>query len=172
MKACKLEVNLMKMKIPVILIITALIFISCKEKHENKNSMPVPAFEIKVDLDKRAEREMRERSETIHISLELSGSPRKDSGIKENEIDKARGLVLGFSDKELNEEGVVRFEGLRIPERLYNALEDKDYVVSVGISSGWKSSKFDLLNCEPFDKAISEVTRKQHTIKCKLNLYK
>ena len=158
----------MRMKIPAILIITALIFMSCKEKHENKNFIPVPAFEIKVDLDKKAEREMRERSETIHISLWLSGIPRKDSGIKRDEINKAIGLVLGYFEKELNKEGVVRFEGLKIPERLYNALEDKNYLVSVDVGSGWKSSKFNLLDCETFEKAISEVAGKKHTIKCKL----
>jgi hypothetical protein len=152
------------------LLIAIITVFGCQKEKKNtsKRMIPVPTFEINVDLNEKAEREMRERSETIHISLWLYGIPRKDSGIKHDEMDKAMGLVLGFFEKEINEEGVVRFEGLNIPESLYNALEDKNYLVSTGIRSGWKSSKFDLLDCKTFEKPISEVVGKQHTIKCKL----
>jgi len=150
----------MKTKIVSILIMV-MALIGCQGKQ-----VIVPAFEIKVDLDERAERELRTRNETIKVSLLISGIPRKDSGIREN--NKASGLILGSAEKELVSKGVVRFEGLTIPENLYQALENKDYGVSVSVRSGWKSSKYNLLNCEPFGNGISELAGKQHIIKCKL----
>ncbi|TAN40474.1 MAG: hypothetical protein EPN25_07485 [Nitrospirae bacterium] len=137
----------------------------CKERREYKNSIVVPTFEIKIDLDKRAERELQARNETIKISLWLSGVPRKDADVG---INKAMGIVLGFFEQELAREGVVRFEGLIISERLYNALEDKEYGVSCSVASGRKSSGSNLLNCEPFEKSISRMAGKQHIIECKL----
>jgi hypothetical protein len=150
----------MKTKI-VGLLISVITLMGCQ-----RQQVLIPAFEIRIDLDERAERELRARNETINVSLEVSGRPRKDSGIREN--NKASGIVLGFFEKELDSEGVIRFEGLKIPEKLYRALENKDYGVSVSVRSGWKSSKFNLLNCEPFGTGINEVAGKQHTIKCKL----
>lgn len=151
----------MKAKITCIVIIMVAIFMGCQENRVN-----VPAFEVKVDLDEKAKKELQERNETIKVSVLISGIPRKDSGISEN--NKALGLVLGSAEKELYGEGVVQFEDLTIPENLYNSLENKHYVVSVSARSGWKSSKFNLLNCESLDKGISGVAGKQHLIKCKL----
>ncbi len=151
----------MRMKFMAVLLMVVALFAGCQEKY-----IIVPAFEIKVDLDERAERELREKKETINVSVLISGIPRKDSGIKEN--NKAFGLILDSAERELDRPGIVRFEGLKIPENLYEALENKHYFVSVSIRSGWKSSKFNLLNCEPLEKGISGVAGKQHVIKCKL----
>lgn len=156
----------MRIKISAILILVALILLSCKEKHESKNSILVPAFAIKVDLDQRAERVLRERGETIKLSVWIAGDPRKDVDIKE--INKALGLVLSYFEKEVDKEGVVRFEDLKIPVNLYQALADKDYRIVVSVRSGRKSSGSNLLNCEPFGRGISKVAGKQHVINCKL----
>mgnify|MGYP001466586067 FL=1 len=140
------------------MVITIIMLIGCQ--------VNVPSFEIKVDLDEKAERELRARKETIIVEAYISGTPRKDSWVREN--NKAVGLVLGSFKKEINSEGVVKFEDMKIPEYYYKALENKDYGVSVSVRSGWKSSKYNLLNCEPFGNGISELAGKQHIIKCKL----
>ena len=140
------------------MVITIIMLIGCQ--------VNVPSFEIKVDLDEKAERELRARKETIIVEAYISGTPRKDSWVREN--NKAVGLVLGSFKKEINSEGVVKFEDMKIPEYYYKALENKDYNVSVSVRSGWKSSKFNLLNCEPFGSVISRLAGKQHIIKCKL----
>ena len=142
------------------IVITIIMLIGCQQTY-----VTVPSFEIKVDLDKKAEKELRARKETIMVSVEFSGTPRKDAWVS---VNKASGLILGFFQKELDSEGVVKFENLQIPESRYQALEKKDYNVSVDVGSGWKSSKFNLLNCEPFGSVISRLAGKQHTIKCKL----
>ena len=142
------------------ILITIIMLIGCQQTY-----VTVPSFEIKVDLDERTERELRARKETKLVSVEFSGTPRKDSWVS---VNKASGLILGFFQKELDSEGLAKFENLQIPESRYQALEKKDYNVSVDVGSGWKSSKFNLLSCEPFGSVISRLAGKQHTIKCKL----
>lgn len=142
------------------IVVTLLMIIGCKV-----NYVSVPSFEIKVDLDEKAEKELRVRKETIVVSAEFSGIPNKNASVSEN---KASGLILGLVKKEITSEGVVKFENIKIPEYYYQALQNKDFNVSVDVRSGWKSSKFNLLNCEPFGSVISRLAGKQHTIECKL----
>ncbi|TAN40285.1 MAG: hypothetical protein EPN25_08200 [Nitrospirae bacterium] len=129
--------------------------------------IPVAPFEVRVDLDQKAEKILRERKETIHISGNFAGVPDKNSCLKEN--NKATGFVFGSFEKELDISDktlTVRFDKLQVPERIINRLENKHYGIELSVRTGWKSSQFNLLSCDP--PLISEGSR-QYLYKCKIN---
>ncbi len=164
--------GIMKIKLMIISLLAISTLSGCQEEKKivSERTVPVPAFEIKIELEPRAEKELRKRNETIVISGSFSGRPTKESGIKDN--DKAVGYSFGSFSKELTvieKEQIVRFDNLKIPADIYEALEKNEYHIHIGVRSGWKSSKFNLLACDPpLPTAISHLSGRPQTLICKL----
>lgn len=129
--------------------------------------IPVAPFEVRVDLDQKAEKILKERKETIHISGNFAGDPDKNSGLKDN--NKASGYVFGSFEKEIDISDktlTVRFDKLQVPAKIIDKLENKHYYIELSVRTGWKSSKFNLLSCTP--RIFSEPNR-QYLFTCKIN---
>jgi hypothetical protein len=180
------------MKLVIKIFFIAVILISCssptKEKEQPKNdSIPVvkkddnkpvpvtdyfkvvgdsaeiPPFEIQVELSEKAEKEIKEKKESIIVTAYFSGTPKDTTKYMED-----GGYAVGLHSIELTGSRTAAFKGVKISKAYYESLADKDIQVLINIYSGRRASKLNLLDCDLLQKPISEVKDQHFILKGKL----
>ncbi len=174
-------------------LLTAIVFISCSSSgKENKNessgndsasitkkedeismlpgyfravgdSFEMPSFEIDVELSDKAEKEIKNKKETVIVAAYFSGIP-KDTTLYMEDGEYA----LGSHNIELTNSRSAKFEGMKISKTAFESLADKDIQVLINIFTGRRSSTVNLLNCDILQKPVSELKDQKFLLKGKL----
>lgn len=129
------------------------------------DSVVIPSFEIEIKLSNKAEEKLKKSKETIIVAAYFSGIP-KDTTLKE--YVKTGEYAIGSCEKELQNERIAKFEGIRFSRSLYDTLSAKSLVVLINVFSGRKSTKVNLLDCDILQDSISKIKGKRSVIKGKL----
>jgi hypothetical protein len=131
----------------------------------NDEQAEVPRFQADIILSNQAQTVLQERRETFIAAAYFSGVPRPDSVFKASKLGD---ICLGQARIEIAGQGLAKFENVKIPKRLMDALESSDYRVNLSVFSGRKSGDRNLLDCTPIIDLISAIENKRHLIKCRL----
>lgn len=166
-----------------------IIFISCsqpgnEEKLPTKDSIPlikkedglsidhfkvigdsaeIPSFEIEVELSEKAEKELKNKKESIIVAAYFSGIPTDTTKYMEDGE-----YAIGTHNIELTNTGTAKFEKIKISKNMYESLASKDIQVLINIYSGRRSSNMNLLDCDILQKPISQVRDQKFILKGKL----
>jgi hypothetical protein len=128
------------------------------------DSLVIPTFEIEVRPSDKAAQTLKSKKETVIISAYFAGFP-KD---KKDEDEIGQMAVLDSAIELSVDNRVARFENLKFPKRIYNALSDKDFHLLINVFSGRRSSDDNLLDAGIVDKKASEFKDKRFVIDYKL----
>lgn len=129
------------------------------------DSVEIPSFGIELNLSNKAEEKLRAGKETIIVAAYFSGTP-KDTMLKE--YVKNGEFAIGSREKELRNERVAKFEGIRFSKTLYDSLVPKSMVVLINVYSGRRSTDVNLLDCGILQDSIHLVAGKRSLLKGKL----
>jgi hypothetical protein len=78
-----------------------------------------------------------------------------------------RDVYLGMAERAVDERNMAHFDDVKIPERDWNRLSDKDYFVTINTVSARKVAKDNLLECaDPISVRISVLQDKTTEIGC------
>lgn len=130
----------------------------------DKDSVTVLPFEMDISLSQKAKERIVNGPETIGINLALTGIP-KDPTLLSND----GFFYLASVDKEISYGQIARFDNIKFSRKTFDQLTDKNFIVTVNVFSGRKSSPDNLLNCEFVADSISYFVNKRIVIKGKLN---
>lgn len=129
------------------------------------DSIVMPFFEIEVSLSPKAEEKLKTNKETIIVAAYFSGIP-KDTTHKE--YVKYGEIAIASRERELANERVAKFEGIKFPKALLDTIPAKNFSLLINVYSGRKSSKDNLLDCDILSKPVSEIKGKKFVLKGKL----
>jgi hypothetical protein len=132
---------------------------------DDGDSIIVDPFEIEIVLSNKAKERIQNSGETIKVSIFYYGYPKDE---KKANSEKDGTLYLTGTEKELSYGQIARFENIKISKKDYEELIDKDFELNLNVFSGRKSSKDNLLDCEPLFDKVSSVVNKRHILKGKL----
>jgi hypothetical protein len=124
----------------------------------------VPKFSIAVKLSPAAESRLRNMGESITVLAMFDGDPLPGQG-KYNP--PMRDVYLGSAEKPVNEKNEVQFDDVKIPQRDWNRLADKNYFVTINTVSARKVARDNLLNCaDPISVKIDAMKSKTTEVRC------
>lgn len=86
-------------------------------------TLDVPKFAIAVKLSPAAENRLRSMGESIKVIAYFDGDALPGQG---NYNPPMRDVYLGMTEKPVNERNKARFDGLKIPQRDWDRLSDKN----------------------------------------------
>lgn len=132
---------------------------------EAADSILIPRFEVEVKLSDLATERLRAEKETIIVSVYCSGEPRAGADANVNEMGE---VSLNTTKIEMTEPGIARFNHVRVSKKDIANLSDPDFLVSVNVFSGRRSTSENLLDCDILEKSISETKGKLHVLNGKL----
>ena len=182
----KTEMNKGKMKNIIYTLLLIFVIISCNQsKKENfeitkkteqklgkisDDSVNVPNFEIQLNLSEKAEKTLKEKNESIIISVDFIGEPEKRivQSRKYEFYDENGDLTIGTKRVEFESERIIKFENCKVSKKSLNLLKNKTYEVRVNVFSGRKSSKDNLITCDYLQENINKIKNKRITLNGKL----
>ena len=170
----------------------AIIFISCsqpvKEKEQSKtdtipvvkkeeskptaisdyfkvigDSAVIPAFEIEIKLSEKAEKELKDKKESVIVAAYFSGTPKDSTKYMEDGE-----YAVGQHNIELTDSRIAKFTGIKISREMYESLSSPDIQMLINVYSGRRSSKLNLLDCGIVQKSISEFKDQKFVLTGKL----
>jgi hypothetical protein len=107
---------------------------------------------------------LKSKKETVIVSASFSGIPNdKKMGDEMGQIPVLDTLIELVGDNR-----IARFDHLKFPKKVYNALSDKDYTLLINVYSGRKSSTDNLIEAGIVDKKASEFKDKRYVLNYKL----
>jgi len=123
------------------------------------------AFDVKITLSDKAAMWLKMRHESIIVSADYSGEPKKDAMGRANEI----GMInLGVENVEvIGAEGLVRVTGTKIDLKRLDWIKGP-VMLNVNLYSGRHSSPDNILACDFFDGKLSSAVRKTPALHCSL----
>lgn len=135
------------------------------DKSSIKNPIKVPSFDVNVTLSPTASKHLKNTKETIIISTELFGMPTK----KHEDMASSEGRInLGYERTEINSSGTYKLSNLIIDGDYLPWIKSSDYYLNINVSSGRRSSEYNMLNCNFFEDHIGIAVKNEIQIKCKL----
>ena len=129
------------------------------------DSVVILPFEIEISLSHRAREKMENNGETIVVSAVFTGTPKDSAGAKFGEDGS---FYVASADIEIPYGQIARFDSIKFSKILYDQLANKDIELGVNVFSGRKSSRDNLLNCEPLFDKVSNIVNKKFILKGKL----
>jgi hypothetical protein len=123
------------------------------------------AFDVNITLSDKAAARLKMRHESIVVSADYSGEPKKDAMGHANEI----GMInLGVENIEvIGAEGLVRVTGTKIDIRRLDWIKGP-VMLNVNVYSGRHASENNILACDFFDGSLSSAVRKTPVLHCSL----
>lgn len=123
------------------------------------------AFDVNITLSYRAAARLKMRHESIVVSADYSGEPKKDAMGHANEI----GMInLGVENVEVvGAEGLVRVTGTKIDIKRLDWIKGP-VMLNVNLFSGRHASTDNILACDFFDGKLSSAVRKTPELHCSL----
>lgn len=144
-------------------------FAACSRSgpHQHEATGPtldVPRFSIAVKLSHAADNRLRSMGEAIKVIAYFDGDPLPGQG-KYNP--PMRDVYLGMAEKPVNDRNEAQFEDVRIPQRDWNRLSDKNYFVTINTVSARKVARDNLLDCaDPISVKIDAMKGKTTEVHC------
>lgn len=129
------------------------------------DSVEIPSFEIQLSLSSKAEEKLKTAKETVIVAAYFSGIPKDTTS---REYRKQGEVAISSIEKELAGERIAKFNGIRIPRKLYNTITEKSLAVLINVYSGRRSGKLNLLDCDIYQGPVSGIKGKEIVIKGKL----
>jgi hypothetical protein len=122
-------------------------------------------FDVKVTLSDKAAMRLKMRRESIVVSADYSGEPKKDAQGHANQI----GMInLGVENVEvIGAEGLVKVTGTKIDLQRLDWIKGP-VMLNVNLFSGRHASADNILACDFFDGRLSRAVRKTPTLHCSL----
>jgi hypothetical protein len=123
------------------------------------------AFDVKMTLSDKAAMRLKMRHESIVVSADYSGEPKKNAMGHANEI----GMInLGVENVEVvGAEGRVRVTGTKIDIKRLDWIKGP-VMLNVNLFSGRHASADNILACDFFDGKLSSAVRKTPELHCSL----
>ena len=123
------------------------------------------AFDVQITLSYRAAARLKMRHESIVVSADYSGEPKKDAMGHANEV----GMInLGVENVEVvGAEGRVRVTGTKIDIKRLDWIKGP-VMLNVNLFSGRHASEDNILACDFFDGKLSSAVRKTPELHCSL----
>jgi len=135
------------------------------------DSIEIPFFEIEFQLSELAEKKLKIDDESIIVTVTFSFIMLDEDEIPEK-FKKRYGfdtLVLLSLRKELIDTKVVRFEGIKLPndiyEDLHKVIANHDMWLDIQVSSGRRSTENNILHCEIYQGYMSNIIEKRIILK-------
>ena len=134
------------------------------------DSVEIPSYQLEVKLSEDAVKKLNANKETIVISTYFYGMP-KDSTLLSADVKKnldLYGLNLLKKDRELKmieKNNLIKFDHLKIPKSLYNALIDNNISLNVNVYSGRRSFNDNILDIDAYDGNYGEVLKQSGILK-------
>ena len=126
----------------------------------------VPKFSIAVKLSAAADERLRKLGESIKVIAYFDGNPLPGQGRYEPPM---RDVYLGMAEKLVDSKNEVHFNDVKIPQRDWNRLADKNYFVTINTVSARNVYRGNLLDCaEPIDVRITAMQDKTTDVRCSL----
>jgi len=169
-----------------LLYLTLVFLFSCTAKEEEKNdtvktntipannnevvqirvdSVELPSFEIELSLSQKAEEKLKTNKETIIVAAYFSAIP-KDTTNKD--YVKYGEVTVTSKEKELTNERLTKFEGIKFPRSLYDSLNAESITLLINVYSGRRSLKDNILDCEILHRPVEAIKGNKFTLKGKL----
>jgi hypothetical protein len=123
------------------------------------------AFDVELTLSDRAAMRLKMRRESIVVSADYSGEPKKDAQGHANQI----GMInLGVENVEvIGAEGLVKVTGTKIDLQRLDWIKGP-VMLNVNAYSGRHASADNILACDFFDGKLSSAVRKTPALHCSL----
>ena len=129
-------------------------------------TVDVPRFAVVVTLSRAAVDRLHGIGESVKVVAYFDGDALPGQG-KYNPA--MRDVYLGMAERAVDERSVARFEDVKIPQRDWNRLSNKDYFVTINTVSARRVAKDNLLECtDPISVNISVLQDKTTEIGCRL----
>ncbi len=134
------------------------------------DSVAVPAFTLEFDLDKKVEELLQNGKEDLIILVMIDGEPKDMAAVDGKDYFSTEDRVIYLMNQEftLLQNSTTWTMNGKVSKEALEALEDKDYRVTINIFSGRKSSENNLLDTEALIENISILKGKTSTIKVTL----
>ena len=130
----------------------------------NEKTVEVPSFAIAVKLSPNAKQRLRSVGEGIKMLAMFDGDPLPGQG-KYNP--PMRDVYLGSAEKMVDETNVVRFEHVRVPQRDFDRLADKNFYVTINTFTARTVAKDNVLDCtDPISARIENLKGKTTEVRC------
>lgn len=140
-------------------------------KQQNSQSTnaapPSKGFVVDVSLSEQAMKKLAESKETVIVSANLSGRPKK--GALKRYVDEM-GRVGGLGDVEIEiaPGKSARFEEIKMKEDAFEQTDKQSPELLINVFSGRKSSEDNLLACGIYEGKLIDVEGRSIPIACKL----
>ena len=113
----------------------------------------------------KANRKLKKDKETIIVAAFFTGQPKDTT----SEMYRLNGEInVAYAEKELKDDRIARFEGVKFSKALYDSLADKDIQLLINIYSGRRSTNVNLLDCDILQDKMSALKEKKFVLKGKL----
>jgi hypothetical protein len=133
-------------------------------RNANEKTIEVPRFAVSVELSPNAEQRLRSIGEGIKMLAMFDGDPLPGQG---NYNPPMRDVYLGSAEKTVDETNVVRFDDVRIPQRDFDRLADKNFYVTINTFTARTVAKDNLLDCtDPISVRIDTLKGKTTEVRC------
>ena len=130
----------------------------------NEKTVAVPQFAIAVKLSRNAEQRLRSVGEGIKMLAMFDGDPLPGQGKYSPPM---RDVYLGSVEKVVDETKVVRFDEVRVPQKDFNRLADKNFYVTINTFTARTVIKDNLLDCtDPISARIDTLKGKTTEVRC------
>lgn len=129
-------------------------------------TLDVPKFTIAVKLSPTANDRLRKLGESIKVIAYFDGEPLPGQGRYNPPM---RDVYLGMAEKPVNARNEACFDDVKIPQRDWNRLADKNYFVTINTVSARKVTRDNLLDCaDPISVRIAGMQGKTTVVRCRL----
>jgi hypothetical protein len=126
----------------------------------------VPSFSLLVKLSPAAEARLRGIGESVKVVAYFDGDPLPGKGEYNPPM---RPVYLGMAERGVDDKGVAHLDRVKVPQRDFDRLSDKDYFVTVNTVSARRVAKDNLLSCaDPMSVKISALQGKATEVSCRL----
>ena len=127
-------------------------------------TLDVPRFSIAVKLSSAADERLSKLGESIKVIAYFDGDPLPGQGGYNPPM---RGVFLGMAEKLVNPKGEVRFDDVKVPQRDWDRLADKNYFVTINTVSARNVYRDNLLDCvQPIEVRIATMAGKTTEVHC------
>ena len=129
------------------------------------DSVLIPGFIIDLTLSPKAEKELKEKHESVIVQAYFAGEP-KDTTTEEY-IENGE-LNVGSYRIELFDKRIAKFENVKIAKTSLDALKDKNFEVLINVFSGRHATDLNILDCDILQEKILTVAGKKFVLNGKL----
>lgn len=119
-----------------------------------------------MKLSPAADERLQNLGESIKVIAYFDGDPLPGQGRYNPPM---RDVYLGMAEKLVDSKNEVRFDDVKIPQRDWNRLADKNYFVTINTVSARNVYRDNLLNCDnPISVRIAAMQDKTTNVRCSL----